>query len=246
MRAFMVLLALVATPLVAAISQDHTRSARNDNDAVRHSNVRGGDVARDDDGEKCDKTHPAARGGSARSFEVRQDALHRQDAQHRRDAKRDEDCVVGDPPPPPPPPAPPPAPPPPPPPPPAAPPPPPPPPPGAALGEIDGTAFNDLDASGWRAGDEPGLFGWVIELSGPVSQTTTTNDAGDYIFSQLPGGTYLVCEVPQTGWQQTVPMSGPACPKGGFGYTVVIPDVIPDGGGIRFLGNDFGTAVVAP
>src|SRR2546430_15884369 len=84
MRAFMVLLALVATPLVAAISQDHTTSARNDNDAVRHSNVRGGDVARDDDGEKCDKTHPAARGGSARSFEVRQDALHRQDAQHRR------------------------------------------------------------------------------------------------------------------------------------------------------------------
>ena len=77
-----------------------------------------------------------------------------------------------------------------------------------------------------------------------MSQTTTTNDAGDYILSQLPGGTYLVCEVPQTGWQQTVPMSGPACPKGGFGYTVVIPDVIPDGGGIRFLGNDFGTAVV--
>src|SRR2546430_12881743 len=83
MRAFMVLLALVATPLVAAISQDHTRSARNDNDAVRHSNVRGGDVARDDDGEKCDKTHPAARGGSARSFEVRQDALHRQDADRK-------------------------------------------------------------------------------------------------------------------------------------------------------------------
>src|SRR6266516_3680924 len=221
MRAFMVLLALVATPLVAAISQDHTRSARNDN-AVRHSNVRGGDVARDDDGEKCDKTHPAARGGSARSFEVRQDALHRQDAQHRRDGKRDEDCVVGDPPPPP-----------------------PPPPPGAALGEIDGTAFNDLDASGWRAGDEPGLSSWVIELSGPVSQTTTTNDAGDYILSQLPGGTYLVCEVPQTGWQQTVPMSGPACPKGGFGYIVVIPDVIPDGGGIRFLGYDFGTVAVA-
>src|SRR5437762_5655882 len=186
MRAFMVLLALVATPLVAAISQDHTRSARNDNDAVRHSNVRGGDVDRDDDGEKCDKTHPAARGGSARSFEVRQDALHRQDAQHRLTGKRDEDCVVGDPPPPPPPPAPPPAPPPPPPPPVVQ---PPLPPPDSTLGEIDGTAFNDLDASGWRAGDEPGLSGWVIELSGPVSQTLTTNDFGDYIFSKLPGGT---------------------------------------------------------
>src|SRR5436305_721160 len=75
MRALMVLLALVATPLVAAVSQDHTTSARNDNDAVRHSNVRGGDEARDDDGEKCDKTHTAARGGSARPFEVRQDWL---------------------------------------------------------------------------------------------------------------------------------------------------------------------------
>src|SRR5256885_4493386 len=104
MRAWMVLLALVATPLVAAVSQDHARSARKDNDAVRHSNVRGGDVDWDDDGEKCDKTHAAARGGSARSFEVRQDALHRKDAPHRRDGKQGEECVVGDPPPAPPPP----------------------------------------------------------------------------------------------------------------------------------------------
>src|SRR5947207_6420950 len=243
MRVLMVFLALVATPLVTGVSQDRTLSPRHDNDLVRHSSERGGDVDRDHDGKKCDKTHSAARGGSARSYEVRQDALHRQDAAHRRDGKRGEDCVVADPPPLPPPPAPPPAPPPPPPPPPVV---PPPPPPGAALGEIDGTAFNDLDASGWRASDEPGLSGWVIELSGPVTQTTTTNDAGDYILSQLPGGTYLVCEVPQTGWQQTVPMGGLACPKGGFGYTVVIPDVIPDGGGIRFLGNDFGTVAVTP
>ncbi len=242
MRVFIVLLALVTAPLVAAVSQDHTRSARRDNDAVRHSNVRGGDVDRDDDGEKCDKAHPAARGGSARSFEVRQDALHRQDAQHRRDGKRDEDCVVGDPPPPPPPPAPPPAPPP--------PPPvvqPPQPPPDSTLGEIDGTAFNDLDASGWRAGDEPGLSGWVIELSGPVSRDTTTDDNGNYIFTGLPGGTYVVCEVPKPGWQQTVPMSGPACPGGGFGNTVVIPDLMAGGDGVlRFLGNDFGTVVVTP
>src|SRR3989442_13928395 len=109
------------------------------------------------------------------------------------------------PPPPPPPRA---RPPPPPPPPPAAPPPPPPPPPG--LGEIDGTAFNDLDASGWRAGDEPGLPGWVIELSGPVSQNTTTDDNGNYMFTGLPGGTYLACEVPQSGVSLTVPLRGPA------------------------------------
>ena len=240
MRVLVVLLALVATPLVTGVSQDHARSPRHDNDVVRHSNERGGDVDRDRDGEKCDKTHPAARGGSARSFEVRQDALHRQDAAHRRDGKRDEDCVVGDPPPPPPPPAPPPAPPPPPPPPPPLPPPPDPSPPG--LGEIDGTAFNDVDASGWRAADEPGLFGWVIELRGPVSRDTTTDDNGNYVFTGLPGGSYLVCEVPQSGWSLTVPMSGPACSKGGFGYTVVIPDAVD----IRFLGNDFGTVVVTP
>src|SRR2546426_4892966 len=164
MRVFLVLLALVATPLVAAVSQDHTRSARNDNDAVQHSNVQGGDVDRDDDGEKCDKTHPAARGGSARSFEVRQDALHRQDVQQWRNGKRDEDCVVGDPPPPPPPPAPPPAPPPPPPPPPPAAPPPPPPPPPPGLGEIDGTAVHDLDCSGWRAGGGAGPPRLVLRL----------------------------------------------------------------------------------
>jgi hypothetical protein len=131
-------------------------------------------------------------------------------------------------------------PPPPPPPPPPLPPPPDPPPPG--LGEIDGTAFNDVDASGWRAADEPGLFGWVIELRGPVSRDTTTDDNGNYVFTGLPGGTYLVCEVPQSGWSLTVPMSGSACSKGGFGYTVVIPDAVD----IRFLGNDFGTVVVTP
>jgi len=70
-----------------------------------------------------------------------------------------------------------------------------------------------------------------------VSQTTTTNGTGDYVFPGLPGGTYLVCEVPQTGWRQTVPMSGTVCSAGGFGYTVVIPDGVD----IRFLGNDFGT-----
>ena len=238
MRVFIVLLALVTAPLVAAVSQDHTRSARRDNDAVRHSNVRGGDVDRDDDGEKCDKAHPAARGGSARSFEVRQDALHRQDAQHRRDGKGDEGCVVGDPPPPlPPPPAPPPLPPPPPPPPLPPPPPPVPPPPAPGLGEIDGTAFLDAASNGFRTGTEPGLAGWVIQLSGPVSRDTTTDVNGNYVVGNLPGGTYLVCEVLQTSWRQTVPMSGPVCPAGGFGYTVDIPD----GVAIRFLGNDFGT-----
>src|SRR2546430_14390358 len=83
MRVLVVLLALVATPLVTGVSQDRTQSPRHDNDLVRHSNERGGDVDRDRDGEKCDKTHPAARGGSARSFEVPQDALHRQDADRK-------------------------------------------------------------------------------------------------------------------------------------------------------------------
>jgi len=81
------------------------------------------------------------------------------------------------------------------------------------------------------------LAGWVIQLSGPVSRDTTTDVNGNYVVGNLPGGTYLVCEVLQTSWRQTVPMSGPVCPAGGFGYTVDIPD----GVAIRFLGNDFGT-----
>src|SRR5438552_3344181 len=83
-----------------------------------------------------------------------------------------------------------------------------------------GTASLDggvhVDASPW-----PGLAGWCVELSGPVSATAVTDAFGAYLFFGLPAGTYTVCETVQPGWHQTFPTSGPTCATG-FGWTTTL------------------------
>ena len=57
---------------------------------------------------------------------------------------------------------------------------------------------------------------------GTVTATVVTPDtSGKYIFSGLPDGTYTVCEVVQSGWQQTFPGTGDTCPTG-FGWTFTL------------------------
>ncbi|MGH7568344.1 MAG: carboxypeptidase-like regulatory domain-containing protein [Gemmatimonadales bacterium] len=106
--------------------------------------------------------------------------------------------------------------------PPAPPPPPPPPPPPAGTSGIEGRVYDPTIL------DRPnGLANWVIEISGPVTATATTNASGNYVFSGLPAGTYTICEVQQTGWSQVFPRSGTQCPPGlGIrpGYTFPIAD----------------------
>jgi hypothetical protein len=78
---------------------------------------------------------------------------------------------------------------------------------GLGSSSIDGQVFQD--ASPW-----PGLANWCVqltELNGAVSATAVTDAAGNYMFSGLPDGTYLVCEVLQSGWVETFPSSGAAC-----------------------------------
>jgi len=79
---------------------------------------------------------------------------------------------------------------------------------------IDGQVYSD--ASPW-----PGLAGWCVELSGPVSATAVTDAFGAYLFLGLPKGTYTVCETVQPGWHQTFPTSGPTCATG-FGWTTTL------------------------
>ena len=83
-----------------------------------------------------------------------------------------------------------------------------------------GTASLDggvhVDASPWA-----GLAGWCVELSGPVSATAVTDASGAYLFFGLPAGTYTVCETVQPGWHQTFPTSGPTCATG-FGWTTTL------------------------
>lgn len=94
---------------------------------------------------------------------------------------------------------------------------PPPPPPPAGTASIRGTAF--VNASGYT-----GLSGWVIELTGTVTASAVTDGSGNYLFAGLPGGTYTICEVLQSGWRQTWPTFGPACATGGYGYTFTLAD----------------------
>src|SRR3990172_1266317 len=74
-------------------------------------------------------------------------------------------------------------------------------------GSICGTKFNDLNGNGvWNAG-EPRLPNWTINLTGASTLSVTTDEKGNYCFTDLPAGTYTVSEVMQTGWQQTAPPS---------------------------------------
>lgn len=189
-RVFVVLLALVATPVVASVAQDKPGFDPHSLKPASGSRPISGS---DNPGLGHDAAHCAARA-----------ALHPGEVINK--------CPVADPPPPPPPPQP---------------PPPPPPPPtpaptcgsapaGGGTAEIDGQVF--VDASPW-----PGLAGWCVQLSGPVSGAIATDASGNYMFSNLPAGTYLVCEVVQPNWHQDFPSSGAACPSG-FGYSITLID----------------------
>ncbi|TAK53410.1 MAG: hypothetical protein EPO24_14380 [Bacteroidetes bacterium] len=76
-------------------------------------------------------------------------------------------------------------------------------------GSICGVKFEDVNGNGARDIGEPGLPGWTILLQGPVTQFTQTDANGNYCFTSIPPGYYIVNEAPQTGWKQT---------KGGYSF----------------------------
>ncbi len=84
-----------------------------------------------------------------------------------------------------------------------------------AFGSLSGYKFNDINSNCVMDSFEPGLPGWTINLTGPISLTTTTNSAGQYYFNSLPPGSYNVSEELQTGWTQT-------CPSTPGAYTVTV------------------------
>ncbi|MBE7386003.1 MAG: trypsin-like serine protease [Leptolyngbya sp. SIO1E4] len=87
--------------------------------------------------------------------------------------------------------------------------------PDAELGSIQGVKWHDLNGDGDRDPSEPTIPDWTIylDLNGNNvldigEPTALTDEAGTYTFSGLESGTYIVAEVPQTGWQQTFPAAG--------------------------------------
>ncbi|MCL4549721.1 MAG: SpaA isopeptide-forming pilin-related protein [Bacteroidetes bacterium] len=99
------------------------------------------------------------------------------------------------------------------------------------FGSICGMKFNDLNGNGIND-SEPGLAGWIIELThngstGLVTIKDTTDSNGNYCFNNLPWDIYTVTEVNKTGWAQTSPASPGS-------YTITI------NAEMNLIGIDFG------
>jgi hypothetical protein len=68
---------------------------------------------------------------------------------------------------------------------------------------ISGVKYNDLNRNGKKDIGEPGLGSWVVRLMhGNTLLSTTTDANGNYIFSDLAPGVYVVRETHQTGWKR--------------------------------------------
>jgi hypothetical protein len=119
-----------------------------------------------------------------------------------------------------------------------------------------GFKFNDADGGAdWDAG-ELGLAAWTINIyndvdgSGTLSAGDTleataqtgdgsgTLDLGEYEFSGLEPGMYIVCETLQASWTQTFPTGNTVCAfdatLGGAGYAITLTSGQVDDG------NNFG------
>jgi hypothetical protein len=72
---------------------------------------------------------------------------------------------------------------------------------------ICGKKYNDLDGDGQQDPGEPGLPLWwiVINENTSTEQQTLTDANGNFCFTNLPAGTYIVSEHNKPGWTQTQP-----------------------------------------
>ncbi len=86
---------------------------------------------------------------------------------------------------------------------------------GTSLSSIRGIAWRDANSNGMFDPGESGLSNRVIFLDtnendslDPGEQSTFTDTTGAYAFNNLAPGTYVVADVPISGFQQTAPTPG--------------------------------------
>jgi subtilisin family serine protease len=79
-------------------------------------------------------------------------------------------------------------------------------------GEIHGKVWSDLDGDGQKDTGEPGMSNSIVYLDDdedgqldPEEVSTPTDIYGNYAFTDLERGTYVVAEVMQPNWHQTCP-----------------------------------------
>ncbi|MBM4166777.1 MAG: hypothetical protein FJ218_07690, partial [Ignavibacteria bacterium] len=73
------------------------------------------------------------------------------------------------------------------------------------LGSISGIAFDDVDGNGVKNVGEPGIEDWKIYLSGDAIDSVLSDADGNYSFSNLYPGSYVISAEVQTNWVQTLP-----------------------------------------
>lgn len=86
----------------------------------------------------------------------------------------------------------------------------------ADLGTLRLEKYEDLNGNGQRDAGEPGVPGWVFNLTNPQGNpsTGTTGADGSTSLAGVPAGTWQVQEVIDSGWQ-------PIAPPGGAGSVTV-------------------------
>lgn len=73
---------------------------------------------------------------------------------------------------------------------------------------ITGHKYEDGDGNVNTTGDQTGLGGWTITITGPAGGTATTAaTSGLWSFQITQAGTYTITEVDQSGWTQVGPTS---------------------------------------
>jgi hypothetical protein len=73
---------------------------------------------------------------------------------------------------------------------------------------LAGTIFNDTNANGVKDEGELGLSGWIVDLGGALTATTSSNGSGAYSFSGLADGFYTLCaQIPSSAWTQSTTSS---------------------------------------
>ncbi len=103
-----------------------------------------------------------------------------------------------------------------------------------AQGIIGGFKFNDANGNGVFDSTETKLTGWTLQLTSSTTTKTLVSDStGTFSFVDICDGNYTLKEIPQPGWQQTLP----ADPNG---YTISIVN------GNSFTDKNFGNKVSPP
>jgi len=101
------------------------------------------------------------------------------------------------------------------------------------LGSIEGFKWNDLDGDGrWDQPAEPALPGVTVYLdsneNGQLDEgepETETDLNGEYSFTGLAPGRYVVAEVLPLGWDQTFPAVGEGFAPGRVGDAAELPEL---------------------